>query len=96
MRPTASGFAEKSSWNAPMHLKGNNYRLKMKGDFKVRKYAMSFTPDIPDNSKMVNTVTRTCREKLKENFGTYCLHGINLFSVKLHQDPVEIETEHDG
>ena len=96
MRPTASGFAEKSSWGFPMQLKGNNYRLQMKGDFKVRKYSMCFTPEIPDNSKVIRYVTKACREQIKEQFGTYCLHGINLYSLKLHMDAVSIVAEYDG
>ena len=79
-----------------MHLKGNNYRLKMKNDFKVRKYAMSFTPEIPDNSKVIRYVTKACRDQIKEQFGMYCVHGINLYSLKLHQDPISLKGEVDG
>ena len=97
MRPEASGFAKQSSWNSPLVLKSNNYKLVMRGnDFKVRKYSMHFTPEIPDNSKMINQVTRTFRLQIKEAFGTYCLHGNVLYSTKMHQDPVTASGEHDG
>ena len=62
MRPTASGFAEKSSWGALVPMKANSYKLKMRPGFSVRKYAMLFTPEIPDNSKISHKVTREARD----------------------------------
>lgn len=90
MRPTASGYALQSNWGQPMLLKANSYRLSVNPKFSIRKYAMAFTPEIPDNSKVIFRVTKSARDKIKEQFGAYCVHGCNLFSVKLHKDPVLI------
>ena len=87
MRPTGSGFTDKSSWNQPMLLKANSYRLKMNAGFQVQKYALAFTPEIPDNSKVSHKITKSCREKLKEKFVSYMLHGNFLFSTAMYKDP---------
>ena len=64
--------------------------------FDVNKYCMAFTPEIPDNSKVMNKVTRECRNQIKEKFPTYMLHGNNLYSCNLYQDPLTFNTEYDG
>ena len=96
MRPTASSYAAKSDWKAPVALKANSYRLKMQKGFDVNKYCMAFTPAIPDNSKVAFKVTKACREQIKQKFPNYMLHGNNLYSTNLYQDPLLFNGEYDG
>ena len=92
MRPTGSGFSDKSSWNQPMLLKANSYRLKVKHGFEVQKYALAYTPEIPNNSKVSFKIMKSCREKLKEKFASYMIHGNFLFSTSM----LEFDAENYG
>lgn len=80
----------------PVQLKSNSYKLKMQNGFSVRKYAMHFTPDIPDNSKTSHKVTRAARDEIKKQFPNYMLHGNNLYSCASHLDPLTFQAEYDG
>ena len=64
--------------------------------FSVRKYAMAFTPEIPDNSKINFKVTRAARDEIKKQFPNYMLHGNNLYSCASHSDPLMFNAEYDG
>lgn len=97
VRPTASGFADKSNFNQPMILKANSYRFKMTNTkMKIQKYALGYTPELPDNSKVNRQVTKACRDKLKDTFGNYMVFGNFLFTTKMFKDPQEFDSEHDG
>lgn len=95
-RPTGSGHAARADWRQQVTLKANSYKLKMQHGLDVYKYCLAFTPDIPDNSRVVNQVTKECREQIKEKFPNYMLHGKFLFSAKLYQDPLSFNAEFDG
>jgi len=79
-----------------MLLKANSYRLKVKNGFEVQKYALAYTPEIPDNSKVSFKIMKSCREKLKEKFVSYMPHGNFLFSTSMYPDVLEFDAEHDG
>lgn len=57
---------------------------------------MTFTPEIPDNSKVIHKVTKVCRDKIKETFKNYMVHGNNLYSINIFKDPQIFTGEHDG
>ena len=61
----------------------------------MQKYAITYTPDVPDNSKVGRKLTSLCKETLKEKFENYILWGNSLYSLMRVTDDIEEKVTHD-
>lgn len=61
----------------------------------IHKYAIKFTPDIPDTSKLRGQIIKTIKEQLKSAFDfSICFFG-NLYTQTLKKDDLELKTTHE-
>ena len=72
------------------------------GQKNVEKYAIHFTPEIPDNSRMIGKVTKLANKEIKEKLTNVSFYGNNIYSpfktfddlvfnVMLDEQPYEIK-----
>ena len=91
VRPAKSNCAA----GKPVQLFTNNYKLILTGK-ELQKYAITYTPEVPDNSKVGRKLTSLCKETLKAKFENYILWGNSLYSLIRVADDIEEKVTHDG
>lgn len=64
-------------------------------DNTINKYAITYEPEVPDNSKVGRKLTSLAKDTLKEKFEQYFCWGNNLFSNMRITDDLIIPVEHD-
>jgi hypothetical protein len=88
----------KANYGAPVRLQTNSFRfVNTNPSIKdINKYAVSFEPSVPANSRIDNKILKGVREEIKKdlNFMMFC-HG-NLYSYTLMKDDKVYVTEYDG
>ena len=84
-----------------MRLQTNSFRLKISNRqiFEVQKYALSFSPEIPVNSKVQGKVFGKVKKELTEKFfgGEFLiLFGGSIYSLHVAKDRICVKAEYDG
>ena len=97
----ASNFATKpqqpANFNRPVDIVTNCYKMvSTRPNQQHHMYSMKTEPELPDDSRKLNDLTRASRDQLKAALDFYMAIGRCIYSFKQHQDPIVVETELDG
>lgn len=81
-----------------MQLLSNHYKFNINaagGSRSIHKYAVKFSPELPDNSKINGRLVGKAREQLGVKLPTYLHFGTSLYSVTMVQDDIKANVEWD-